>query len=67
MPKMYNPDTQEIIDVDGLAVQERKSAGFVTVGNRPEAEFLGKSRDELTGDDGNEESPETAPEEPTEG
>lgn len=56
---MYNPDTQEVIDVDGREVRERKDAGFVAVGNRPESEYLGKTRDELLAD----EEPETEPEE----
>jgi hypothetical protein len=62
MPKMYNPDTQEIVDADGREVQDRRAAGFVPVGNRPEAEYLGRSRDELQ-DDGGDVTPETpAPE-----
>lgn len=67
MPKMYNPDTQETVDVAGPEVQDRKAAGFVTVGNRPESEYVGKSRDEIgDGDDTGTEAPSTpAPEMPT--
>lgn len=60
-PKMYNPDTQETVEVDGPDVQQRKAAGFVTVGNRPESEYLGKSRDELLDDD-DEQQPDQPPE-----
>jgi hypothetical protein len=51
MPRMYNPDTQVTVDVDGADVGERKADGFVVVGNRPEAEYVGKTRDELLVDE----------------
>jgi hypothetical protein len=51
MPKVYNPDTQETRDVSGREVKGAKDEGFVVVGNRPEAEYLGKSREELLADD----------------
>lgn len=51
MPKMYNPDTQETVDVKGNEVKGRKAEGFVTVGNRPAAEYVGKTREELLADD----------------
>jgi hypothetical protein len=60
MPKMYNPDTQETVDVHGKEVKERKSAGFLSVGNRPEAEYLGKTREELLADDDAEGTEPTA-------
>jgi hypothetical protein len=47
MPKMYNPDTQEVRDVRGPQVRSAKNEGFLVVGNRPEEEYLGKSREEL--------------------
>jgi hypothetical protein len=51
VPKVYNPDTQETRDVSGREVQQAKADGFVVVGNRPEAEYLGKTREELLADD----------------
>jgi hypothetical protein len=54
MPKVYNPDTQETRDVPGRQIQQAKQDGFVVVGNRPEAEYLGKTRDELLDDDEDE-------------
>ncbi len=51
MPKMYNPDTQEVRDVDGPDVREHKDQGFLVVGNRPAEEYVGKSRDEIHADD----------------
>lgn len=51
MPKLYNPDTQEVRDATGREVQDAKAEGFIVVGNRPEAEYMGKSRDELLDDD----------------
>jgi hypothetical protein len=56
MPKMYNPDTQETHDVDGPDVADHKREGWVVVGNRPESEYVGKTREELQAD----EPPETA-------
>lgn len=63
MPKMYNPDTQETVDVKGKEVQQRKADGFVTVGNRPADEYEGKTREELTADDADEATEETQTEE----
>jgi hypothetical protein len=57
MPKMYNPDTQETVEVPGPEVKDRRAAGFLSVGERPEEEYVGKSREELTEE-------EEAPEEP---
>lgn len=48
MPKLYNPDTQQTVDVAGQAVQQHKDQGYVVVGNRPAEEYEGKSREELT-------------------
>jgi hypothetical protein len=48
---MYNPDTQETVEADGPDVQDNKDKGFVVVGNRPEAEYLGKTREELLADE----------------
>jgi len=59
MPKMYNPDTQEVADVHGNEVQGKRAAGFLPVGNRPEAEYMSKTREELTDDDDEVETPET--------
>jgi hypothetical protein len=67
VPKMYNPDTGEAVEVDGPQVRAHKSSGFVTVGNRPENEYLGLSRDELAerlGDDDDAEEAEEAEEAP---
>jgi hypothetical protein len=61
MPKMINPDTQEVVEVGGQEVKSRKAAGFVTVGNRPEAEYLGKTREELRDDDDDEGEGEDQP------
>ena len=57
MPKVYNPDTQEVKDVRGPDVRQAKADGFVVVGNRPEEEFLGKTREELLADDDEEAEP----------
>jgi len=57
MPKVYNPDTQEVKDVRGPDVKQAKADGFVVVGNRPEGEFLGKTREELLADDDEEAEP----------
>jgi hypothetical protein len=46
-PKMYNPDTEEVRQVRGPEVKEAKEEGFVVVGNRPQEEYLGKTREEL--------------------
>lgn len=51
MPKVYNPDTQEVRDAKGNEVSDLKSQGFMTVGNRPEAEYMGLSREEIGDDD----------------
>ena len=64
MPKMYNPDTQEIEDVKGgQAKKALKDSGFLNVGNRPEAEYVGKTREEIRAEDDDEEV-ETPPEAP---
>lgn len=55
MPKVYNPDTQEVREVRGPGVKQAKADGFVVVGNRPEGEFLGKTREELLADDEDDE------------
>lgn len=51
MPKMYNPDTQDVVEVHGRDVQLNLNAGYVVVGNRPEGEYLGKTREEIYGDE----------------
>ena len=50
MPTMYNPDTQETVEAAGEEVRQREQAGFVTVGNRPPAEYQGRSREDLLAD-----------------
>lgn len=51
MPKMYNPDTRDVVEVQGRDVQLNLNAGYVVVGNRPEGEYLGKTREEIYGDE----------------
>lgn len=51
MPRMYNPDTQDVVEVQGRDVQLNLNAGYVVVGNRPEREYLGKTREEIYGDE----------------
>jgi hypothetical protein len=60
MPKVYNPDTQETRDVPGRGVQQAKQDGFLVVGNRPEDEYLGKTREELEADEDEDEGTESA-------
>ena len=50
MPTMYNPDTKETVEASGQEVEEREAAGFVIVGNRPRAEYEGRTREELLAD-----------------
>lgn len=62
--KMYNPDTQETVDVPGRRVNDHKGNGFIVVGNRPESEYVGKTREELSTDDEEETETLTEPGEP---
>ena len=50
MPTMYNPDTQETVDASAEDVRQREEAGFLIVGNRPPAEYQGRSREDLLAD-----------------
>lgn len=49
--KLYNPETQQVVDVRGPEVRVYRDQGFLPVGNRPPEEYIGISRDELQADD----------------
>ena len=44
---MFNPELQEVVDVAGPDVKDYRALGYMPIGNRPEEEFLCKSRAEL--------------------
>lgn len=47
--KMYHPDTQDTKEVADHDVADHQSQGYVTVGDRPESDYLGKAREDLDG------------------
>ena len=64
MPKVYNPDTQDAKDVSGNEVKQAKDDGYIVVGQRPESEWRGKTREELKDDDDVDTNDSEASEEP---
>lgn len=51
MTRLYNPDIGEVVEAEGRAVKVFKEAGYIVVGNRPEAEYRGRTRAEILADD----------------
>lgn len=47
MTRLYNPDIQKVVDATGREVLSLRTTGWVVVGERPEDEYLGKTRDQL--------------------